>query len=113
MDAAADLALVYLSQRKFTESEPLAREELEFHQKKQPDNWRRFQAESQLGASLAGQKEYAEAELLLLEGYRGMLARKDRIAVPERFRIDRAREWILNFYQAWGKPAKAAEWVKK
>jgi hypothetical protein len=113
MASAADLALAYLSQGKFAESEPLAREALEFDRKKQPDDWQRFRAESLLGASLAGQKKFAEAEPLLLEGYQGMLARKERMAVPDWYHLDRAREWIVQLYQAWGKPAKAAEWRKK
>lgn len=59
-----------------------------------------------LGASLPGQKRYGEAEVLLLEGYHGMLARKDRIAIPDRYHLDRAREWIVQLYKAWGKPDK-------
>ncbi len=113
MASAADLALAYISQGKFTESEPLAREALEFDRKKQPDDWQRFRAESLLGASLAGQKKYAEAEPLLLEGYQGMLARKDRIGVPDQYHLDRAREWLVQLYQAWGKPGKAADWRKR
>ena len=66
-----------------------------------------------MGASLSGQKKYAEAEPLLLEGYQGMVARKDRMGVPDRYHLDRAREWIVQLYQDWGKPAKAAEWRKK
>lgn len=110
MTAAAKLALAYQSQSKFTESEPLAREIEATEQTKEPDSWMRFWAESLLGASLAGQKKYAEAEPLLLEGYRGMLTRKDRISMPDRRHLDSAREWILQMYEAWGKPDKAAEW---
>jgi tetratricopeptide (TPR) repeat protein len=113
MASAADLALAYQSQGKFTESEPLAREALEFNQKKQPDDWQRFRAECLLGASLAGQKKYAEAEPLLLEGYQGMVERKERMGwmgVPNWYHLDLAREWVVQFYQAWGKPEKAAEW---
>jgi serine/threonine protein kinase len=113
MASAADLALACLSQNKFTESEPLAREAVEFDRKKQPDDWQRFRAESLLGASLAGQKKYAEGEPLLLEGYQGMLARKDRIGVPDWYYLDRAREWLVQLYQSWGKPGKAADWRKK
>jgi eukaryotic-like serine/threonine-protein kinase len=113
MASAADLALAYVSQGKFAEGEPLAREALEFNRKKQPDDWQRFRAESLLGASLAGQKKYAEAEPPLLEGYRGMLERKDQIGVPDWYHSDRAHEWIVQLYQAWGKPEKAAEWRKK
>jgi tetratricopeptide (TPR) repeat protein len=113
MASAADLALAYQSQGKFAESKALAREALEFDRKKQPDDWQRFRAESLLGASWAGQKKYVEAERLLLEGYQGMLARKDRIDVPDWYQLDRAREWIIQLYQAWGKPEKAAEWREK
>lgn len=110
--AAADLALARYSQGKFSESELLAREIMESEKKVQPDDWERFNAESLLGASLAGQKKYAEAEPLLLEGYKGMLARKDRIAVPDWYYMNRGRDWIVKLYQAWGKPEKGTEWTK-
>jgi hypothetical protein len=63
-------------------------------------------------ASVAGQKKYAEAEPLLLEGYQGMVVRKDKMEIGDRYHLDRAREWIVQLYQAWGKPEKAAEWKK-
>ena len=113
MATAAGLALAYQSQGKFAESEPLAREAVEFDRKKQPDDWQRFRAESLLGASLAGQKRFAEAEPLLLRGYQGMMARKNRIAVPDWYHLDRAREWIARLYEDWGKPEKAAEWRQR
>jgi tetratricopeptide (TPR) repeat protein len=113
MVSAENLALAYESLGKFAEAEPLAREALELNQKKQPDDWDRFRAESLLGASLAGQKKYAEAEPLLLDGYTGMVARKDRVLMPDWYHLDRAREWLVQLYQDWGKPEKAAEWRKK
>jgi hypothetical protein len=112
MSSAADLALAYESQRQFAKAELLARESVEFFQKQQPDDWQRFRAESLLGASLAGQKNYAEAEPLLLEGYKGMVARKKKVAVPDLYQIDFARDSLVQFYLTWGKPAKAAEWKK-
>jgi len=111
--SAADLALAYLSQGRFSKSEPLARETLAIERERQPDNWQRFRSESLLGASLSGLKKYAQAEPLLIAGYRGMLNRKDRIAVPDHYHLDRAREWLVKLYQSWGKPAKADEWKKK
>ena len=111
--SAADLALAYQSQGKFVESEPLAREAMEVDRREQPDSWQRFRAESLVGASLDGQKKFAEAEPLLLEGYQGMLARKQRMAAKDWYHLDRAREWIVQLYQAWGKPAKASAWRKK
>ena len=111
--SAADLALAYVSQGKFAESEPLAREVVELNQKQQPDDWQRFRAESLLGASLAGEKKYAEAEPLLLEGYQGMLTRKDRIAAPDRWHLERAHQWLVQLYKNWGKPEKAAAIAKE
>ena len=111
--AASDLALAHQSQRKFAEAEPLAREAFDFYNKKQPDRSQRSRAESLLGASLAGEKKYAEAEPLLLNGYLGMLARKKRIDIPDWYHLDRAHEWIVQLYESWGKPAKVAEWRKK
>jgi hypothetical protein len=42
-----------------------------------------------------------------------MVARKGRIAVPDWYQLDRAGEWLVQLYQARGKPVKAAEWRKK
>jgi tetratricopeptide (TPR) repeat protein/predicted Ser/Thr protein kinase len=110
MASAADLALAYISQSEFSEAEPLAREAMEFYQKNQAGNWLRFRAASLLGASLAGLKNYAAAESLLLAGYQGMLIRKSRIGTPDLYHLDRAREWLVQLYDAWSKPEKAAEW---
>ena len=110
MMAAADLALAYQSQGKFAKSEALAREIVDVDRKKRPDDWSRFRAETLLGASLAGQKKYAEAEPLLLSGYQGMATGKDRMAVADWYHLDRASEWIVRLYEDWGKPEKAAEW---
>lgn len=107
--SACAVALADASQGKFTGSEPLARKALEVFRSKEPDDWNRFRAESLLGASLSGEKNYAGAEALLLEGYEGMLARKDRIAVPDQYHLELARQWLVQLYGAWGKPEKAAE----
>lgn len=108
-----DLALADISEGKFVESEPLTREAAEFGKAKQPDDWQRFRAESLLGASLAGEKKYSKAEPLLMEGYKGMLARKDRIDVPDWYHLNLAREWLVRHHQAWGKSEKAVEWTKR
>ena len=102
-----------LSEGKFSKSEPLAREVAETDRKTRPDDWHRFRAESLLGASLAGQKKYSEAEPWLLEGYRGMVARGNQMELGESYHLDRAREWLVQLYEAWGQPAKAVEFRKK
>ncbi|HEY3380121.1 MAG TPA: serine/threonine-protein kinase [Vicinamibacterales bacterium] len=111
--SASDLALAYVSQGKFVEGERLAREALAINERNDPDGWQRFRAKSLLGASLAGEKRYAEAQPLLLEGYQGMLARQDRTAISDRYHLELALQWLAHLYQAWGKPDKAAEWSKK
>jgi eukaryotic-like serine/threonine-protein kinase len=110
MASATDLALAYESQGQFARAESLARESVEFYRRKDPDDWQRFRAESLLGAILAGQKKYGDAEPLLLEGFEGMAARKDKIAIPDRFHLNSARKWLLQLHQAWGKSAEVAEW---
>ena len=102
-----------IKQRKYAQAEVLLRQALAIREKGDRDNWGLFRAQAFLGACLAGQLRYAEAEPLLLEGYQGMLARKERIATPYRDHLDSVREWIIQLYQAWGKPEKAAEWKKK
>lgn len=108
-----DLARLSVLSGKFVDAERLAREAFAIYQRDHPDDSDRFLAESTLGASLAGQKKYAEAEPLLTEGYAGMLARKDRIALPYQYQLDRAHQWLIQMYVAWGKPEKASEWRKK
>ena len=113
MDSAADLALADVLQGKFAEVEVLALEAAQTDSKIRPDAWQRYRAESLLGESLAGEKKHAEAEPLLVEGYKGMLARRDSIDVPDRYNVDLAREWLVEFYKDWGKPGKAAEVAKE
>jgi tetratricopeptide (TPR) repeat protein len=110
MVSAEDLALAYQTQGRSAEAEPLAREAFEVNLKDGPEDWDRFRAESLLGASLAGQKRYAEAEPLLLEGYKGMEAQKDQVLMSNWYNLDLARDWLAELYRAWGKAAKAAEW---
>ena len=50
---------------------------------------------------------------MLLASYSGMLERRDKMPVPDQYRIERALEWIVRLYGDWGKPEKAAEWSKK
>ena len=113
MASAADLALALLSQNRFSEAGVLAREAMETDKKIQPDSWQRYRAASLLGESLAGLKNYAESQPLLLEGYRGMLARKDRIEAPDWYHLGLAKQWLVQLYSDWNKPDKAAEWKKK
>ena len=107
------MALAWLSLGNFAQSETLARGALDADRKVRPDDWRRYRSESLLGASLEGEKKYAEAEPLLLEGYAGMLARKDVMGAPNQYQLNLAKQWIVDLYRSWGKPEKVSEWIKK
>jgi tetratricopeptide (TPR) repeat protein len=108
-----NLVRAYLDAGRWSEAEAQARECLEVRARKQPDNWLRFHTMSQLGAALAGQKKYAEAEPLLIGGYEGLEARQAKIPVPSRKTLPAAAARIVPFYEAWGKMDKAAEWRRK
>src|SRR5438270_11668737 len=68
---------------------------------------------SQLGWALKGRKGYVEAEQLLIQGYEGLKDRETNIAAPARKNLIAAAGRIVSFYEAWGKPEKAAEWRAK
>ncbi|MBK8793061.1 MAG: tetratricopeptide repeat protein [Holophaga sp.] len=110
LDGTAVLGLAYLAQGKFMECEALLRSSLPLERQKRPEEWRRFHATSLLGASLAGQKKYAEAEPLLIEGCQGMVARKPHMAVPDLDYLNRAFDQLVRLYEAWGKPEQATDW---
>ncbi len=111
--AMAALGLNLLKQEKFAEAEPLLRECLAIREKAQHDEWSTFNARSLLGGSLLGQKKYAEAEPLVLSGYEGMKARGAKIPAPAKSRLPEAGGRVVQLYDSWGKPEKAAEWRKK
>ena len=109
----SNLALIYLNEGKYAQAEPLLREALKSYQKIMPNTWGLSNCQSMLGASLAGEKRYEEAEALLLSGYEGMLQQKASMPASRPDRLERAGEWIVHLYQDWGKPDKAAKWRKK
>jgi eukaryotic-like serine/threonine-protein kinase len=110
------LAGSYISRGKYAQAQALysrTPEGARVDRRVRQDEWQRFLGQSLLGASLAGQKKYAEAEALLLAGFKGMDTRKDRIAVPDRYHLEQSREWIAELYRAWGRPEKADVWMRK
>ena len=67
-----------------------------------------------LGAALLGQKNYSDAEPLLLAGYEGMKQRVTQIPPQAKdLRLREAVERLVQIYNAWNKPDRAAEWQKK
>ncbi len=100
-----ELALVDDEQGKFVRAESLAQEMVEAEHNKRPGESLLFSAESELDASLAGQKRYSQAEPLLLEKYQGM----DRLMKPGESQSDllEAGEGIVLLYWSSGRFEKA------
>jgi eukaryotic-like serine/threonine-protein kinase len=113
---ASDLAQLgrnLLTQSRNAEAESVLHESLAICEKALADDWRRYDALSLLGGSLAGQNRFDEAEPLLVSGYKGMKERESRVTVPDQFRLREAAARVVRLYEAWGKPEKATEWKAK
>ena len=108
-----------LRERDFVEAESFLRVYLDLTAKQPFDDRFRFPAESALGACLLGRKKYAEAEPFLLAAVEGMKA--DQAKRPGEYkpgsflqqRQTEALGWLVEVYDATGKPDKAAEWRKE
>ena len=95
------------------EAEALLRQSLAIREKRAPDDWPTFVTRSLLGASLVGQKKYAEAEPFLLAGYQGLKDREAKIPANAQSETTDALERIIRLYDNWGKKNKADEWRQK
>src|SRR5262249_11108336 len=107
------LGSAYLTAAQFAEAEVVLRECLALREEKEPDGWRRFQTMSQLGAALAGQKKYPEAEGLLVDGFEGLLHRQKNIPPRHKGELDAACDRIPPVYEALGQPTSAARWRQR
>src|SRR5262249_42219918 len=106
----ASLGHCLLKQDKASLAEPLLRECLAIRKKAAPDDWSTYSAQALLGGSLLGQKKFAESEPLLIQGYEGLNARAAKVPPSARLNLTEAGARIVQLYDAWGKPDKAAEW---
>ena len=100
-----------LNAGRFADAEPILNEGLTLREMAMPDSWQTFNTQSLLGGALAGQKKYADAEPLLLAGYRGMIQRETTISQSFRAsRLTEALQRLVDLYTAWAKPDEAAMW---
>ena len=100
-------------QHKYDQAEPLLRQALAFRERADPDKWQRFRAQAFFGATLAGQRKYAEAESQLVSGYEGMRQRAAQIPAAQKKWIRLSGEHIVDLYSLWAKPEQAAQWKAK
>lgn len=112
-NALVSLGRMRLRQQRYSDATPLLREALAVREQKTPNAWGRYNAQSLLGAALAGQAQYTEAEPLLVAAHQGLIEQRANIPQANRSILDEAGERIIQMYQAWGRPEKAAEWREK
>jgi serine/threonine protein kinase/predicted negative regulator of RcsB-dependent stress response len=115
-DTAGFLAMLgirLLKLQKYKEAESILRECLTIREQLLPDNWVLFNTRSMLGGALLGQKKYAEAEPLLLQGYEGMKQRRSQIHTPGLARLPEAVERLVSLYEATNQAEKAKAWREK
>ncbi len=106
--AQTGMGLLVLDKR--SDAEPFLRECLAIREKSQPDAWNTFNTKSQLGGALLGQKNYADAEPLLLAGYEGMKEREKTLPPLGKIRLPEALDRLVQLYEATGKKDEAAKW---
>jgi tetratricopeptide (TPR) repeat protein len=114
LDYAGELAalgLNLLSQKKYGDAELVLRDCVAIREKKAADDWTTFNTRSMLGEALVGLKRFGEAERLLVAGYEGIRARREKIPKEIRgIRESEAAERLVALYDAWQKPDEAARW---
>jgi eukaryotic-like serine/threonine-protein kinase len=109
--AQSTLGWVQLREGRTANAETTFREALAGMIRVAPDAWERFSTASMLGAALAAQKQFADAEPLLIAGYNGMATRKPvNPNAASRFGVPEAGAAIVTLYSEWGNAVKRAEW---
>jgi tetratricopeptide (TPR) repeat protein len=113
---ASELAvfgLNLLAQKKWPDADSALHDCLAIREQKQPDDWTTFNAQSMLGEAMYGQKRFAEAEPLLVQGYGGMRQRAAKIPKEGQHRVTEALERLVQLYDAWAKPDDATRWRRE
>ena len=107
------LGRVRLPQEKYAEATTILQDALKGYERAIPQRWERYYCQVLLGAGLAGERRYADAEPLLVSGYEGMIERRATIPLDRHAELDYAAAQVVRLYVAWKKQDKAAEWTKK
>jgi eukaryotic-like serine/threonine-protein kinase len=108
-----NLGLIYLKLRRHDQAESLLRTALSGFEKAVPDGWERYNCQSMLGASIAGQKRFQEGEPLVVSAYQELVQRTKAIPPANASVVDQAGQRVIQLYRDWGKPEKVSEWAKR
>jgi Tfp pilus assembly protein PilF len=94
-------------------AEKTLRESLAIYEKKQPTAVMRYDTQSLLGAALAGQKKFTEAEPLLVGSAKVLLANHGKLSHGNQLLARAAGQRVVDLYHTWDRPEDAAAWRKK
>ena len=72
-----------------------------------------FESQYLVGVSLMFQREYTEAERLMVDAYEGMKAREAQIPPEAKQRLQHAIQDLADLYEATNQVQKAAKWRAK
>ncbi len=97
------------------EAEALLRTSLAIYEASEPGGWRAALVRSRLGAALSGQRKYAEAEPLLIDGYTGLRDRRPTVPLltftpDDRAGAAEAADRLVALYEAMGRPEGVKKW---
>jgi eukaryotic-like serine/threonine-protein kinase len=98
------LGRVQLEQAKYAEAEATLRTTADLYREHRADSWQRYNCESLLGRTFAGEKKSAEAEPLELSGYQGMVRRSRFISAPNHYLLIEAQTAVSHLSRGSGKP---------
>jgi tetratricopeptide (TPR) repeat protein len=102
-----------LALKRYADAEPLLRECLTIREKLAPDAWTTANAKSMLGGALLGQQKYAEAETLLVAGYKGLKKTEATLPANARQNLLKSLERLVQLYEALDKKEEAARWKRE
>jgi len=97
-----------LLEQMYADAEQSLRSSLASYDKLKVNGTNRYEAESLLGASLAGQRRFTEAEPLLLDGASGLNVPSAKRTPQESLCFQTAVQRVADLYVEWGKPDEAA-----
>lgn len=113
LDSMLELGDAYVTLRKFGDAEMILRECEAVHQKVDPTSWNLFCVKSTLGAALLGERNFTEAEPLLLAGFEGMEQRRDAIPGSSKVHLTKGAHRLVELYTVLERPQEITTWQAK
>lgn len=113
MNSVTNLGDIYLKQEDFKSAEPVLREIWEYQKRTAPNGWVTAAATGRLGYALTHLGRFEEAEVLVVSGYLDFVAREKQVPGLSKGLLKDAGDYVVELYEAWGRPDRAAEWRAK